>query len=526
MKKILFEPKFMFHADDYAAPVTYRIGEIESLDFLDINQDEAEAKMKTLLLSKINEEIAATVVINRVSMTNFYTITIDGDEIVGLDNANYILGDFREPIEGRAVEGRAIEGRVLLYLETFPADVDDEIRDSALDEYLPRYVVDFTDTDLSDVDFTETDYSGAIFYNANLTNANFTNAKLIKSNFTNANLTGAVFSDADMRKSVLTNATFNNLPFSLSFQRTNLRYATLDNVKFKKNNFTDADLRHATINNTTFTNCIVARMLVHGAIGQPIYINTTGNPNNDQEYVDETLNEDEEEDEGEEEEEIKDRLGLELIKLCYDGNYVDALDLIDITKVKYNMSLQDRDGNTALGYVIDGYDSSTSPEKEKLIELLIKDFSIKYPTDDECGICLNVLDGIRGPDDPPDADDDNDVITVCVNSHRFHRKCIIGVCDAGSVSCPICREKLIPSCDDEALDSKIKLPLPIPEEFTKFIPKKEGGRQIRKKPIKNKLVKTKTKSKKNKLVKTKTKSKTKSKKNKLVKTKTRKYTKP
>ena len=538
--KLLFEPQFIFHATDDARPVMYRIRQIDS--FLDSNQGETETKMKSLILSKLNDEIAATAVINRVSMTNFYTITIDGDEIVGVDNANYSLGDFKELI---AIE-RLPEAHLFLYLETFPANVDAEIHDYELEAYLPRYVVDFTGADLSEVDFTDTDYSGAIFTGANLTNANFTNAKLIKSIFTNANLTGAVFSDADMRDSVLTNATFSgrqSQSMDKTFIGTNLRYANLDNVHFKNNNFTNADLRHANIDHTTFTKCKVAGMLVHSAIGEPIYNNTIGNPNIDEMYVDENVDETDEEEEEEEEEEY-DTWGIVLIKLCLDdnyvgANYVGALDLIERNerdKIKYNMSLQNPDGNTALGHVINGYDSSTSPKKEELIKLLIEDFSIKYPTDDICGICLTTLDGKNGPNGPAaDVDDplfdplfdDNDVITVCVNSHRFHRKCILGVCDANDVAtCPMCRKKLIPSCDDEALDSKIKLPLPIPKKFTQFIPdiiKKKGGRQIKNKTKskKNKLVKNKTKSKRNKLVK----NKTKSKRNKLVKRKTRKYTK-
>ena len=505
----------------------YRIRQIDS--FLDSNQGETETKMKSLILSKLNDEIA--VVINRVSMTNFYTITIDGDEIVGVDNANYSLGDFKELI---AIE-RLPEAHLFLYLETFPANVDAEIHDYELEAYLPRYVVDFTGADLSEVDFTDTDYSGAIFTGANLTNANFTNAKLIKSIFTDANLTGAVFSDADMRDSVLTNATFSgrqSQSMDNTFIRTNLRYANLDNVHFKNNNFTNADLRGANIDHTTFTNCKVAGMLVHSAIGEPIYNNTIGDPNIDEMYVDENVDETDEE-----EEEEYDTWGIVLIKLCLDDNYVGALDLIKRRdKTTYNMSLQNPDGNTALGHVINKYDNITLPEKEELIRLLIEDFSSKYPTDDICGICLTDLDGNNGPNGPAaDVDDplfdplfdDNDVITVCVNSHRFHRKCIIGVCDARDANdvatCPMCRKKLIPSCDDEALDSKIKLPLPIPKKFKHLIPpdiiKKKGGRQIKNKPIKNKLklVKKQTKSKKNKLVK----KQTKSKKNKLVKNKTK-----
>jgi hypothetical protein len=294
-------------------------------------------------------------------------------------------------------------------------------------------------------------------------------------------------------------------------------------------------------------------MLVYGATGRPNYINTTGNPNSRYlPILEQRMSHDNQQVvqanqvvpsryrhpepqandiDIEEEEEEYDTWGIALIMFCYQGKYDRALsvikDLIKTNEKKYNMSLQNPDGNTALGHVINGYNSSTSPKKEELIELLIKDFSIKYPTDDECAICLKVLDGIQGPsDDGPAAD--NDVITVCVNSHRFHRKCIIGVCDTRGVedlhlvqqSCPMCREKLIPSCTNNALGRKIKLPLPIPVEFKKFIPpkNKEGGRQIRKKPIKNKLVKNKPKSKKNKLVKTKTKSK----KNKLVKNQTKK----
>jgi hypothetical protein len=92
------------------------------------------------------------------------------------------------------------------------------------------------------------------------------------------------------------------------------------------------------------------------------------------------------------------------------------------------------------------------------------------------------MDGIKGPED--DDAKGNDVITVCKNSHCFHRNCILASCRVSGVkalaqmgeevegddeeylqpmemnnSCPLCKQPLLPSC--ESFVHKIKLPLPL-----------------------------------------------------------------
>ena len=515
--KILFEPIFSYHdhANDESRPVFYIIKDM-------CNRGVIETKMK----EKISRILPGDNRVNRVGDTSFYTLTVLHTNVSEMDDELIDLNGFYgfdESIEGCQIGDNVFT--LKLSVDTFSKVSEEIIHDVDLDDYIANNLrprLNFSGADLRRVNFNNTNYSGANFSGADLTYSTFHDSRLIKANFTGAILSGTSFYKADMRKSILTETDFfirnRRHDDDSTFTETNLRYANLAGVYFMGANFRDADLSHSDISNADFDESIIDGMLIVGAIGQP---NRTLNRDV---YV------------NEEEEEEYDTWGIVLINLCLVGKYVGALDLIKRRdKTTYNMSLQNPDGNTALGHVINRYDSITLPEKEELIRLLIEDFSSKYPIDDTCSICLINLDGVAGPGNA--ADGDNDVITVCVNSHRFHRKCILGVCNAKvKLICPMCRAKLIPSCANKALERKIKLPLPIPDKFKGFIPKKKGGRQIKKKPIKNKLklVKTKTKNKKNKLVKTKTKNKknklvktkTKNKKNKLVKTKTRKYTKP
>ena len=235
--KVLVEPQFVYEG------YTYNIGQIS-------NQDEAEA----FILSKLDVSAffnRVNRVSNRDSMTNFYTVTVPSNNL----------------------------GEVYYFSERFEIHVGDNTYNSIL-RFEPFfdgvYIPDLADTDLSDVTFGNILLSGANFTGANLTHAEFDDTKLIRSNFTNANVTDAYFGNADMRNSILTNANVTGAYFG----HANLRYANLDNVKFQNNNFIFADLRGAKINNTTFTKCNVAGMLVYGAIGQPIYNNTTGHTNN------------------------------------------------------------------------------------------------------------------------------------------------------------------------------------------------------------------------------------------------------
>ena len=162
------------------------------------------------------------------------------------------------------------------------------------------------------------------------------------------------------------------------------------------------------------------------------------------------------------------------------------LDPDDPTKPN-KISIQDSFGNTALEIVSENKDT-TNPNKNELLKLLKKEFEKTYLTNEECIICDEKLDGIHGPTNPEtpppedeidDIDNPNDVISVCINSHIFHRQCIVKSCKRKQVDvvgqmgldlgyqdnvdlvmntlCPLCKEPLIPIC--EGLRRKKRLPM-------------------------------------------------------------------
>jgi Leucine-rich repeat (LRR) protein len=167
-----------------------------------------------------------------------------------------------------------------------------------------------------------------------------------------------------------------------------------------------------------------------------------------------------------------------LLYACKIGDYVNALLIakLMVENKSKNISIQNAKGDTALNYLIKNKKDTTEPA---LYGLLLKDFLEKYDPADECVVCNEVLDGIKGPDDKDKAKG-NEVITVCKNSHRFHRNCILSSCRVSGVNilgqmsmegehlqamdmntvCPLCKEPLLPNCNSFA--TKLKLPFPLP----------------------------------------------------------------
>ena len=213
-----------------------------------------------------------------------------------------------------------------------------------------------------------------------------------------------------------------------------------------------------------------------------------------------------------------------LFEMIYttDVLYYNIEALLDAAKrMKENKSIQTANGETVLGFVISAYDYYRSHVKKnlynELLSILVRDFLRKYPKEDECVICNELMDGIHGPTNPMEGEpvnqivnNPNDVITVCANSHVLHRQCSISTCTAPPVNileqmsmegeylsaqsistlCPLCKQPLLPSC--EGFNNKKKLPLPFPEEI-EF----KGGRKTNKrKTNKRKTNKRKTNKRK------------------------------
>ena len=166
-----------------------------------------------------------------------------------------------------------------------------------------------------------------------------------------------------------------------------------------------------------------------------------------------------------------------LLYACKIGDYANALLIakLMVENKSKNISIQNAKGDTALNYLIKNKKDTTEPA---LYGLLLKDFLDKYDPAEECVVCNEVLDGIKGPDEKDKAKG-NEVITVCKNSHRFHRNCILSSCRVSGVNvlgqmsmegehlqamamntvCPLCKEPLLPNCNSFA--TKLKLPFPL-----------------------------------------------------------------
>jgi Leucine-rich repeat (LRR) protein len=191
-----------------------------------------------------------------------------------------------------------------------------------------------------------------------------------------------------------------------------------------------------------------------------------------------------------------------LLYACRVGDYANALLIAELMQEhdSKNISIQNAKGETALNYLLQNNTNSD------LYALLLHDFLEKYDPTDECVVCNELMDGIKGPDERANAKG-NDVITVCKNSHRFHRDCILGSCRVSQLNvtgqmnmdaeyyepmimnkvCPLCKEPLLPNC--EGFVNKIKLPFPLGSTT--------GGRRKRMcKKYKKKTQKYKKKSKK------------------------------
>ena len=318
--KILFEPIFSYHdhANDESRPVFYIIKDM-------CNRGVIETKMK----EKISRILPGDNRVNRVGDTSFYTLTVLHTNVSAMDQLIDLNGfyGFDESIEGCQIGDNVFT--LKLSVDTFSKVSEEIIHDVDLDDYIANNLrprLNFSGADLSRVNFNNTNYSGANFSGADLTYSTFHDSRLIKANFTGAILSGTSFYKADMRESILTETDFfirNRRPdLDNTFTETNLRYANLAGVSFFGVNFRDADLSNADISNADFDESIIDGMLLVGAIGQP---NRTLNRDVYVNEEDVEWEEDEEEEEEKKKKEEEDKLGIDLIHLCYRGNYVCAL---------------------------------------------------------------------------------------------------------------------------------------------------------------------------------------------------------